>query len=202
MSTGSTSSQGSSPLTRGKRPHVLRGHHHRGLIPAHAGKTSGRRRSPPSPWAHPRSRGENSISSRMLVSWLGSSPLTRGKRGAHVHDHGEDRLIPAHAGKTSSMRSLTRRRRAHPRSRGENHRPLLPGTGRSRLIPAHAGKTTVSTAAARSSEAHPRSRGENNKGAWAPTCVLGSSPLTRGKPSRRRASPVTSGLIPAHAGKT
>ena len=50
---------GSSPLTRGKRRevggYVLR----RGLIPAHAGKTSPRRSARPRRWAHPRSRGEN-----------------------------------------------------------------------------------------------------------------------------------------------
>ena len=50
--------------------------------------------------------------------------------------------------------------------------------------------------------AHPRSRGEN-----APACepafsFQGSSPLTRGKLSRRRALMRSPWLIPAHAGKT
>ena len=50
---------GSSPLTRGKRVEGGARDHRRGLIPAHAGKTS----PPPPPGeatkAHPRSRGEN-----------------------------------------------------------------------------------------------------------------------------------------------
>ena len=51
---------------------------------------------------------------------LGSSPLTRGKRiGGHVSvEH--DGLIPAHAGKTASMRMDVSSELAHPRSRGEN----------------------------------------------------------------------------------
>ncbi len=50
--------------------------------------------------------------------------------------------------------------------------------------------------------AHPRSRGENLTAAILPTCVTGSSPLTRGKQGRRGQGPDPLGLIPAHAGKT
>ena len=50
--------------------------------------------------------------------------------------------------------------------------------------------------------AHPRSRGENHDVNLDEIRSDGSSPLTRGKPSRRVALPVTVGLIPAHAGKT
>ena len=71
-----------------------------------------------------------------------------------------------------------------------------------RLIPAHAGKTPsmIRTVAPRT--AHPRSRGENLTAAILPTCVTGSSPLTRGKQGRRGQGPDPLGLIPAHAGKT
>ena len=58
---------GSSPLTRGKRGWRATDVVARGLIPAHAGKTS----SPPSnrsaASAHPRSRGENSMSAVTLI---------------------------------------------------------------------------------------------------------------------------------------
>ena len=57
---------------------------------------------------------------------MGSSPLTRGKlpRGGDLIEHW--RLIPAHAGKTSSPGVWSRPARAHPRSRGENtSRPAL-----------------------------------------------------------------------------
>ena len=91
----------------------------------------------------------------------GSSPLTRGKLGDLPKDCLATRLIPAHAGKTLPCTSLLPKKRAHPRSRGENTLPswqptLCEGSspltrgkpgepGRpprvDRLIPAHAGKT-------------------------------------------------------------
>ena len=118
--------QGSSPLTRGK-PGVDGGVEHvGGLIPAHAGKTSSRRAIGCWSWAHPRSRGENSWES-VIVSWVGgSSPLTRGKPAAAADREFEGRLIPAHAGKTSTPTSQPTTRRAHPRSRGENLRGYEP----------------------------------------------------------------------------
>ena len=132
----------------------------------------------------------------------GSSPLTRGKR-THRSDHGSDAgLIPAHAGKTVVNCSMAGTRWAHPRSRGENIKPLksasfLGGSspltrgkpyyeGRQtlqhRLIPAHAGKTWCASSRPQRSRAHPRSRGENH---------VNSELCPHGR-----------GLIPAHAGKT
>ena len=172
---------GSSPLTRGK-PHGRGGPAGEpGLIPAHAGKTS------PAPerraWgpAHPRSRGENFVRVRPARSWLGSSPLTRGKRVLQGDKRIQVRLIPAHAGKTLQARPAVHLREAHPRSRGENsvadteiatHRgssPLTRGKQRRRygdcypprLIPAHAGKTSGARSGLIRAKAHPRSRGEN-----------------------------------------
>ena len=112
-------SDGSSPLTQGKRCMILPTGRPVRLIPAHAGKTEsrfGRRRRLA---AHPRSRGENS---QLLVSDAvrrGSSPLMRGKHVRSDVDVVAAGLIPAHAGKTEQ---------AVPASR-------------ERLIPAHAGKT-------------------------------------------------------------
>ena len=71
---------GSSPLTRGKHHGADRRRSRRGLIPAHAGKTSVAWLVPSSPWAHPRSRGENRPRFARLAARAGSSPLTRGKR--------------------------------------------------------------------------------------------------------------------------
>ncbi len=152
--------------------------------------------------AHPRSRGENSAFVAYPASSAGSSPLTRGKRLLQRRNRLDERLIPAHAGKT--RRPWTRRRltAAHPRSRGENQprktpgRPVLGsspltrgkrwwfGACRSglRLIPAHAGKTLRQLAPGELSN--------------------GSSPLTRGKPVGRQSVIVSVRLIPAHAGKT
>ena len=50
---------GSSPRMRGKRARLVRSRRARGLIPAHAGKTSRRRGAFVHEWAHPRACGEN-----------------------------------------------------------------------------------------------------------------------------------------------
>ena len=173
--------QGSSPLTRGKHAGIIAvvGSHR--LIPAHAGKTAaciiGDTRRP----AHPRSRGENTVINEPDPTQPGSSPLTRGKRQQDRHRQAAPRLIPAHAGKTSSRPETTTASSAHPRSRGENAinslgagiaegsspltrgKPSRPGQGArtDRLIPAHAGKTREFNRETDSHAAHPRSRGEN-----------------------------------------
>ena len=213
---------GSSPLTRGKRELRRLPADHRGLIPAHAGKTSRTPRRATSCAAHPRSRGENARSVFWLVRCAGSSPLTRGKLAARWADRSSRRLIPAHAGKTRRTPTGIRRRTAHPRSRGENRfvidgqtkrfgsSPLTRGkpvltAGLTRcigLIPAHAGKTRRIIRPPLARLAHPRSRGEN---AVLHICVFvgrGSSPLTRGKPTYNLPNYVGERLIPAHAGKT
>ena len=118
--TGATLREGSSPLTRGKRPIPWLRRRQGGLIPAHAGKTtSGPPRKGETP-AHPRSRGENLLSEERAADEGGSSPLTRGKPcllDCFEHEWG---LIPAHAGKTLLKPTDTVHIRAHPRSRGEN----------------------------------------------------------------------------------
>ena len=96
-----SSGRGSSPLTRGKhladRVHELA----HGLIPAHAGKTRPGSSSAKRMRAHPRSRGENSLHVGHLLTWYGSSPLTRGKPAREIDLLAVRGLIPAHAGKTS-----------------------------------------------------------------------------------------------------
>ena len=112
---------GSSPLTRGKLPGPRNRPAGGRLIPAHAGKTNSIGRPGALPRAHPRSRGENFLSSHLLIIGNGSSPLTRGKLGEIVGVRVRGRLIPAHAGKTCCSTTWGRTYPAHPRSRGENH---------------------------------------------------------------------------------
>ena len=132
------------------------------------------------------------------------------------------RLIPAHAGKTSTSFRATLRVMAHPRSRGENtyrrtgsrlmpgSSPLTRGKRRvhreaaslRRLIPAHAGKTQPPNPGSAVDPAHPRSRGENSPHTRVRMAFPGSSPLTRGKRQITVLSGGDLGLIPAHAGKT
>ena len=115
---------GSSPLTRGKPRRRYRPSEHRGLIPAHAGKTLGAALRRLRGGAHPRSRGENWVNVEGSTAPAGSSPLTRGKRGFVGGHAGGRGLIPAHAGKTSCLIVPHYRVKAHPRSRGENRPPL------------------------------------------------------------------------------
>ena len=213
---------GSSPLTRGKRRRRSRRLQAARLIPAHAGKTRGAGRVAPRPSAHPRSRGENNPNLLKEAPPVGSSPLTRGKRDRALEVLGPWRLIPAHAGKTRIRRPTSSLRSAHPRSRGENtaffrwahgaggSSPLTRGKRRithvvrviGGLIPAHAGKTIRLTRRIRLPRAHPRSRGENRQLCMTILRGIGSSPLTRGKPTVPLDFNVVGGLIPAHAGKT
>ena len=152
--------------------------------------------------AHPRSRGENPPVDACMLFVIGSSPLTRGKRGRGSTVRWSRGLIPAHAGKTPQRLRAVAGHEAHPRSRGENQRaqnardgdsgssPLTRGKPRrqphalasSRLIPAHAGKTRRKKHGSSSSKAHPRSRGENALCRSTKNGRSGSSPLTRGKP--------------------
>ena len=71
---------GSSPLARGTLFSFCCGAAAPGLIPARAGNTVDIAAVHKPSRAHPRSRGEHSTSSAVLVSRLGSSPLARGTR--------------------------------------------------------------------------------------------------------------------------
>ena len=213
---------GSSPLTRGKQRVVAIFGNVKGLIPAHAGKTLRSSAVVSRPWAHPRSRGENSWPIGSTKTWAGSSPLTRGKLSTTTRGQLTTGLIPAHAGKTTWSPSSSLPGRAHPRSRGENGQasaayfaaqgssPLTRGKPQRRfrrtrplgLIPAHAGKTPVCSPRRSPARAHPRSRGENWLCRACSASSTGSSPLTRGKRAFLAYRSGSEGLIPAHAGKT
>ena len=193
-----------------------------GPIPTHAGKTHSHSLPPITTLAHPRSRGENNPACSTWYPSLGSSPLTRGKPRSTLSASRAQRLIPAHAGKTSWGVTRIVRASAHPRSRGENQdsshvtmsrwgsSPLTRGKHRDprlvrvggRLIPAHAGKTVCDRPREHNGPAHPRSRGENCPSSRARSTLRGSSPLTRGKHDGPHRSIRRIRLIPAHAGKT
>ena len=181
MPGGTYVDEGSSPLTRGKPAASCLSGITCGPIPAHAGKTVSPSSISSLMWAHPRSCGENNDLSAGELRLQGSSPLTRGKRGLRRVPGVVDRLIPAHAGKTTRRSSGGPPGAAHPRSCRENgavavgpifphgSSPLMqgkldvrdvvpPGGG---LIPAHTGKTLERWDLRPSWRAHPRSCGEN-----------------------------------------
>ena len=117
---GAGALRGSSPLTRGKRVVDLSSELSDRLIPAHAGKTGSRSTCAVFTPAHPRSRGENGWVDLERIADSGSSPLTRGKHESVNERSDDERLIPAHAGKTSYKACASETAAAHPRSRGEN----------------------------------------------------------------------------------
>ena len=172
---------GSSPLTRGKLADQAMTLDGLGLIPAHAGKTYAISGLLPVVRAHPRSRGENSAPNLRLSFPAGSSPLTRGKRWRRRRSAGSRRLIPAHAGKTTSTTRIPSWAWAHPRSRGENAMTAFRA--------AHATGSSPLTRGKRCAPArHPRRRG--------------LIPAHAGKTELLEAAARGRGLIPAHAGKT
>ena len=99
---------GSSPRMRGKHSLGVDVRMARGLIPAHAGKTSRFSAYPTNPAAHPRACGENRPRLKARTIAPGSSPRMRGKRVGDFAGFGVDGLIPAHAGKTAWTRLTTR----------------------------------------------------------------------------------------------
>ncbi len=93
------------------------------LIPAHAGSTTWSHLYAGDSTAHPRSRGEHVSSLRNMARASGSSPLTRGALSWVCRRGDPPRLIPAHAGSTTSPPPPKRSPPAHPRSRGEHTSP-------------------------------------------------------------------------------
>ena len=111
---------GSSPRGRGKRKQLARKPLLTRLIPARAGKTQDVIFEAEVNGAHPRAGGENTQAITRPPSYLGSSPRGRGKPGALRRACGDDRLIPARAGKTRVRRDALSGESAHPRAGGEN----------------------------------------------------------------------------------
>ena len=156
-------SNGSSPRARGTRVPTPRRTRSCRLIPARAGNTAARARSPIPPAAHPRARGEHGFPRAASALIDGSSPRARGTRPRHDQRDGRRRLIPARAGNTRPAVLPITLTTAHPRARGEHQgivemvggevgsSPRARGTltpratappGK-RLIPARAGNTYV-----------------------------------------------------------
>ena len=152
---------GTSPRTRGKPMKIQVVSSQRRNIPAHAGKTFGRKQLKKNTPEHPRACGENLRDAGIPGAGIGTSPRTRGKRTSAASAADAMRNIPAHAGKTATLKEHTALPEEHPRARGENCQngsaqqrhsgtsprtrgKLTPTRGthhNNRNIPAHAGKT-------------------------------------------------------------
>ena len=213
---------GSSPHTRGARRRHRRQPTRRPIIPAYAGST--RRGS----WRvrfcsdHPRIRGEHRRHDTETSSPYGSSPHTRGAQvlgddlGVYLG------IIPAYAGSTNIRSRRIRRRKDHPRIRGEHEglddaavdsvgssphtrgaRDLVGVAGiNPGIIPAYAGSTAGPANPTGPDPDHPRIRGEHRGGNVEMTSRSGSSPHTRGAHQAGISQSIGSGIIPAYAGST
>ena len=111
---------GSSPLARGTREVAAVARGPVRFIPARAGNTAPRPRSPAPAPVHPRSRGEHAWPTAPNPASAGSSPLARGTRDSPRPPPGSVRFIPARAGNTHAMMGIDPRLPVHPRSRGEH----------------------------------------------------------------------------------
>ena len=111
---------GSSPLARGAHGKRYELREVAGLIPARAGSTACPTRTFLCSGAHPRSRGEHSLTCCPIWAQMGSSPLARGARLRYRRVRRGRRLIPARAGSTVHALPPLDSQTAHPRSRGEH----------------------------------------------------------------------------------
>ena len=146
----------------------------------------------------------------------------RGKLEVKEFKSTATRIIPAHAGQTSSIPRLRPMRSDHPRACGANDDFLVqlgamvgssprmrgkpaviyPRLGARRIIPAHAGQTEKSHQKQWFAPDHPRACGANSASNEAAMTRFGSSPRMRGKRMVAGIWQTGRRIIPAHAGQT
>ena len=193
-------SRGSSPLARGLQATTDAWPEITGIIPARAGFTAtcGRRMAVCSD--HPRSRGVYTRCAGRSWPGRGSSPLARGLPLARLRQYVSYGIIPARAGFTQRIWTLSSASGDHPRSRGvyvalsadsrrpSGSSPLARGLHVDmvrvhepvRIIPARAGFTFIPISPACPIADHPRSRGVYVRVPSPSEKRSGSSPLARG----------------------
>ena len=95
------------------------------ITPAHAGKTCFNGFLPSLVGDHPRSRGKDTVHFALVLSALGSPPLTRERQWLYNKKISGGRITPAHAGKTKSPQVKAAMIWDHPRSRGKDSQVFL-----------------------------------------------------------------------------
>ena len=136
--------------------------------------------------------------------------------------HPQQRITPAHAGKSVIQRKLAKYRRNHPRVCGEKAgsaagnalfrgspprmrgkvRPIKGRDSVTGITPAHAGKSEELRFGKYPYWDHPRACGEKQVRAAAQAAVVGSPPRMRGKGFPAKLEVQKRGITPAHAGKS
>ena len=166
--------------------------------------------------------GEKQIINGTFHAGQGSPPRVRGKVAPGVFNNEKIGITPAHAGKSLLLQDLPLRWEDHPRACGEKgcpyhrHHPQLGSPPRmrgkvcdhalkcvrNRITPAHAGKRAGVRTSGRASKDHPRACGEKKSKRTGTPLPTGSPPRMRGKEKNAGCTRPTSGITPAHAGKS
>ena len=213
---------GSSPRLRGTQQYDNRQHGNDGIIPALAGNTILYRIAISIRWDHPRACGEHIGLPLSKDSNQGSSPRLRGTQAGTAEITATFGIIPALAGNTMLMVTVSPALRDHPRACGEHppiefqmlrtagssprlrgtpdrDRPATMGLG---IIPALAGNTNTCCWVPTLTRDHPRACGEHIDTRLRPKSIVGSSPRLRGTRHGCRSRIAQGGIIPALAGNT
>ena len=213
---------GSPPHARGAPFAALDAKSAPGITPACAGSTSGGKLRRDAEQDHPRMRGEHMLSLIEAGPEKGSPPHARGAPIAFHRGRRLEGITPACAGSTTRKRCLTRRRRDHPRMRGEHcfnsdrntrlsgspphargaHEPQRNPTARRGITPACAGSTSSVRVQPAQPRDHPRMRGEHLVKGVVRYDDMGSPPHARGAPNPVNHAVVPNGITPACAGST
>ena len=192
------------------------------IIPAHAGQTSDYFSSEIISSDHPRACGANFATRVGSQLQNGSSPRMRGKLEVKEFKSTATRIIPAHAGQTSTLGMTVVRPSDHPRACGANFATLVGSqlqngssprmrgklevkefkSTATRIIPAHAGQTVCGACSTSVATDHPRACGANGKISSKTMVRTGSSPRMRGKLTADAGDTHSRRIIPAHAGQT
>ena len=114
-----TRSEGSPPHARGKGYSPWERCRRRRITPACAGKSHLQRCGHQTMWDHPRMRGEKKSKIKRSLLATGSPPHARGKGSRQRQRQCRWRITPACAGKRRGAGARHRKRRDHPRMRGE-----------------------------------------------------------------------------------
>ena len=191
---------GSSPRMRGSHVDIFGEGYRTGIIPAHAGLTTGAFCGIRKAWDHPRACGAHKEVIKMKATVKGSSPRMRGSPDRLRRWQSRIGIIPAHAGLTPTTSRQASRSRDHPRACGAHYglfaTSVLPRGSSPRMrgshidgiysrpdkgiIPAHAGLTAISYAGGMRWRDHPRACGAHSRVCRLTTSHPGSSPRMRG----------------------
>ena len=186
---------------RGKESRAGQSARAAGITPAHAGKRFSGARGAPRKEDHPRACGEKFFRSVRPSNTQGSPPRMRGKVPRFLPCVSDNRITPAHAGKSQCESYGNTQKKDHPRACGEkfvqgtadDEKAGSPPRMRGKVLfycqpcihlgitPAHAGKSVHKELPRTWLWDHPRACGEKKRSCGAPWRRTGSPPRMRGK---------------------